>query len=131
VNNGGSAHDAIETRGRMSGAEASAEMASWRELLPPKTRLLVPDELPPLPPDLFRLFHRLRLRYARLAGPELLARARVEGWDHVRLLKALLAEEAVGRDRATRELHRKQARLPSGKTFDAWDPKASAGSASV
>jgi DNA replication protein DnaC len=126
VNNGGSAHDVIETRGRMSGASASAEMASWRELLPAQTRLLVPDELAPLPPDLFRLFHRLRMRYARLAGPALLARADDEGRDHVRLLKALLAEEAVGRDRATRELHRKQARLPSGKTFEAWDPAASA-----
>ena len=85
-----------------------------------------PDEPPPLPADLFRLFHRLRLRYAREAGPALLARARAEGWDHARLLKALLAEEAVGRDRATRELHRKPARLPSGKTFEAWDPAASA-----
>jgi DNA replication protein DnaC len=126
VSYGGPAHDTFETRGRMSGAEASAEMARWRELPPPTTRLLVSDELPPLPPDLFRLFHRLRLRYARLAGPAILARATVEGWDHVRLLKALLAEEAVGRDRATRELHRKQARLPSGKTFEAWDPAASA-----
>lgn len=102
----GPAHDPIETRWRMSGAEAAAEMATWREL-PPKTRLLVPDELPALPMDLARLLHRLRLRYVRLAGPALLARAAAEGWDHVRLLKALLAEEAVGRDRATRELHRK------------------------
>jgi DNA replication protein DnaC len=42
------------------------------------------------------------------------------------VLKVLLAEEAAGRDRSTRELHRKAARLPSGKTFDAWDPRASA-----
>lgn len=62
----------------------------------------------------------------RLAGPELLARTGAEGGDHVRLLNALLVEEAVGRDRATRELHRKQARLPSGKTFEAWDPADSA-----
>ena len=122
----GPSHDPIETRWRMSGAEAAAEMAAWRELPPPKTRLVVHDEPPPLPMDLARLLHRLRLRYVRLAGPVLLARAVAEGWDHVRLLKALLAEEAVGRDRATRELHRKQARLPSGKTFEAWDPAASA-----
>ena len=38
----------------------------------------------------------------------------------------LLAEEAAGRDRSTREVHRKAARLPSGKTFEAWDPTASA-----
>ncbi len=55
-----------------------------------------------------------------------LARAHEAGWDYAELLKVLLAEEAAGRDRSTRELHRKAARLPSGKTFDAWDPKASA-----
>lgn len=126
MNYSGAAHDALATRGRLSGAEASAEFAGWRELPPARTRLLVADQPPPLPPDLFRLFHRLRLRYARLAGPALLLRAREEGWDHLRLLRALLAEEAAGRDRATRELHRKAARLPSGKTFAAWDPAASA-----
>ena len=41
------------------------------------------------------------------------------------MLKVLLAEEAAGRDRSTRGLHRKAARLPSGKTFDAWDSTAS------
>lgn len=122
----GPAHDPLETRWRMSGAEAGEEFAGWREPPMLKTRLLVYDEPPPLPMDLTRLLHRLRLRYARLAGPALLVRARTEGWDHARLLRALLAEEAVGRDRATRELHRKQARLPSGKTFEAWDPASSA-----
>ncbi len=43
-------------------------------------------------------------------------------WDHTQLLRVLLAEEAAGRDRSTREIHRKAARLPSGKTFEAWDP---------
>jgi DNA replication protein DnaC len=62
----------------------------------------------------------------RPPGPAILARAREEGWDHAHLLKVLFAEEAAGRDRSTREMHRKAARLPSGKTFDAWDPKASA-----
>lgn len=123
MNYGGSAHDALEIRGRLDGASAAAEFATWRE---PATRLLVHEEPPPLSGDLFRLLHRLRLRYARLAAPVLLARAGAEGWDHARLLRALLAEEAVGRDRATREMHRKQAKLPSGKTFEAWDPAASA-----
>jgi DNA replication protein DnaC len=72
------------------------------------------------------LLHRLRLRYIREAAPAVLARARDEGWDFDDVLKVLLAEEAAGRDRSTREMHRKAARLPSGKTFDAWDPKASA-----
>lgn len=120
--NGGPVHDALEIRGRLSGAEAADEFAAWREQLPPS----LSGEPSPLPADLWRLFHRLRLRYARLAGPALLMHARAEGWDHVRLVKALLVEEAIGRDRATREVHRRQARLPSGKTFEAWDAAASA-----
>lgn len=96
----GPAHDPIETRWRMSGAQAGEEFANWREVPRPTTRMLVHGEPPPLPMDLIRLLQRLRLRYARLAGPELLVRARQEGWDHVR--------------------------LPSGKTFEAWDPAASA-----
>jgi hypothetical protein len=91
--------------------------------MPPR---LHPVDVAPLPLDLARLLHRLRLRYVRLAGPAILARAQEEGWDHAHLLKVLFAEGAAGRDRATREAHRKAARLPSGKTFDAWDPKASA-----
>jgi DNA replication protein DnaC len=118
----GPAHDPYETRGRLQGAAASDEFARWREL-PPR---LYPVEPPPLTSDLIRLLFRLRLRYMRQAGPAILARARDEGWDYVELLKVLLAEEAAGRDRSTREVHRKAARLPSGKTFDAWDPKASA-----
>jgi len=119
---GGPSHDAYETRSRLQGAEDADEFAQWREL-PPRLQPVAP---PPLPPDVARLLHRLRLRYVRLAGPAVLARARDEGWDHARVLKVLLAEEAAGRDRSTREIHRKEARLPSGKTFDAWDPAASA-----
>jgi len=118
----GPAHDPYETRGRLQGAAASDEFARWRDL-PPRLHRVEP---PPLSSDLIRLLFRLRLRYIRQAGPAILARAREEGWDYVELLKVLLAEEAAGRDRSTREVHRKAARLPSGKTFDAWDPKASA-----
>lgn len=118
----GPAHDPYETRGRLQGAAASDEFARWRDL-PPR---LHPVEPPPLTSDLIRLLFRLRLRYIRQAGPAILARAREEGWDYAQVLKVLLAEEAAGRDRSTREVHRKAARLPSGKTFDAWDPKASA-----
>jgi DNA replication protein DnaC len=34
-------------------------------------------------------------------------------------------EEVTGRDRATRELRRRRAGLPTGKTFDSWDPDKS------
>ena len=116
------AHDPIESTRRIRGAALTAEYDRWRDL-PPK---LHPVEPLPLPPDLARLLHRLRLRYARLAGPAVLARGADEAWDHTQLLRVLLAEEAAGRDRSTREIHRKAARLPSGKTFEAWDPGASA-----
>ncbi len=119
---GGPSHDAYETRSRLQGAEAADEFAQWREL-PPRLQPAAPQ---PLPPDVARLLHRLRLRYVRLAGPAVLARARDEGWDHARVRRGRRAEAAAGRDRSTRELHRKAARLPSGKTFDAWDPAASA-----
>ncbi|GAC1664202.1 MAG: IS21-like element ISBj11 family helper ATPase IstB [Candidatus Limnocylindrales bacterium] len=122
MSTGGPAHDPYETRDRLLGAEASDEFARWRDL-PPR---LHPVEPAPLPLDVARLLHRLRLRYIRQAGPAVLARAREEGWDYAQVLKVLFAEEAAGRDRSTREMHRKTARLPSGKTFDAWDPKASA-----
>jgi DNA replication protein DnaC len=118
----GSFHDTIETRNRLRSAECGDEFASWRDL-PPR---LHPPEPPAWPVDVVRLLHRLRLRYIREAGPAILARAADEGWDHAQLLKVLLAEEAAGRDHATREVHRRAARLPSGKTFDAWDPNASA-----
>jgi DNA replication protein DnaC len=93
----GPVHDAIETRGRLSFAQTADEFASWRDL-PPR---LFPVEPAPLPTDVARLLHRLRLRYFREAAP-------------------------AGRDHSTRELHRREARLPSGKTFEAWDSKASA-----
>ena len=118
----GSFHDTLETRGRLRGAQAADEFAGWRDL-PPR---LHPPEPPAWPLDLARLLHRLRLPHIREAGPAILARAQDEGWDYAQVLKVLLAEEAAGRDRSTRELHRREARLPSGKTFEAWDPKASA-----
>ena len=120
--------DRLRSRHRSRPATGSAPPSpptsspAWRDL-PPR---LYPVEPAPLPLDVARLLHRLRLRYFREAAPAILARAAEEGWDHAQVLKVLLAEEAAGRDRSTREMHRRAARLPSGKTFDAWDPKASA-----
>jgi DNA replication protein DnaC len=116
------AADAIESRSRLRGWVPPAGYDKWRAL-PPALR---PVEPPPIPLELTLLLNRLRLCYARRAGPAILEQAAAEGWDHMRVLMALFAEEAVGRDHATREHHRKSARLPSGKTFEAWDPAASA-----
>jgi DNA replication protein DnaC len=117
-----SAADAIESRSRLRGWAPPAGYDKWRAL-PPALR---PVEPPPIPLELTLLLNRLRLCYARRAGPAILEQAAAEGWDHIKVLMALFAEEAVGRDHATREHHRKAARLPSGKTFEAWDSSASA-----
>jgi len=42
------------------------------------------------------------------------------------MLRVLLAEEAAGRDQATTAIRRRASGLPAGKTFDAWEPEASA-----
>jgi hypothetical protein len=42
------------------------------------------------------------------------------------VLRVLLAEEVAGRDRAAINMRRKASGLPTGKTFDAWEEKASA-----
>ena len=81
---------------------------------------------PPLPAELDGLLRRLRLPYIRRAAPEVLATAKAQRWEPAELLRVLLAEEASGRDRATIQMRRRLSGLPAGKTFEAWDEKASA-----
>jgi DNA replication protein DnaC len=83
-------------------------------------------EPPPLPVELDRLLRRLRLPYVRRAAPEVIATANSQRWEHAEVLKVLLAEEAAGRDHATTSMRRRSSGLPAGKTFDAWEPQASA-----
>jgi DNA replication protein DnaC len=85
-----------------------------------------PPAPPPLPSDLDRLLRRLRLPYVRNAAPEVIATAAAQRWEHAEVLRVLLAEEAAGRDRATITTRRRASGLPAGKTFDAWEEKASA-----
>ena len=103
----GSAHDSIETRDRLRAAQSADEFAAWRDL-PPR---LFPVEPAPLPVDIARLLHRLRLRYFREAAPAILARAAEEGWDHAQVLKVLLAEEAAGQVESFEDLHDVSVRL--------------------
>lgn len=85
-----------------------------------------PPAPPPLPDELDRLVRRLRLPYVRRAAPEVIATANSQRWEHAEVLRVLLTEEAAGRDRATIQMRRKTSGLPAGKTFDAWEEKASA-----
>lgn len=75
---------------------------------------------PPVPDELAAVLRRMRLPYVRAAAPEVLATARAQRWDPAEVLRVLLAEEAAGRDQATRRMRRRTAALPTGKTFDAW-----------
>jgi DNA replication protein DnaC len=81
---------------------------------------------PPLPDEIDRLLRRLRLPYVRRAAPEVIATAASQRWEPAEVLRVLLAEEATGRDHATISMRRRASGLPAGKTFDAWDPQASA-----
>jgi DNA replication protein DnaC len=75
---------------------------------------------PALPDNLLALTRRLRLPYLRAHAPDVIATAKAQRWDPAEVLRVLLAEEAQGRDAATREMRRRQAAFPSGKTFDSW-----------
>lgn len=81
---------------------------------------------PPLPAELDRLLRRLRLPYVRRAAPEVIATAASQRWAPGEVLRVLLGEEAAGRDQATITMRRRASGLPAGKTFDAWEPAASA-----
>jgi DNA replication protein DnaC len=85
-----------------------------------------PPTPPPLPDELDRLLRRTRLPYIRKAAPEVIATANAQRWEHSEVLRILLAEEVAGRERATMRMRRKASGLPAGKTFDAWEEKASA-----
>jgi len=82
-------------------------------------------EPPPLPEDLEALLRHLRLPHIRRAAPDVLATAKAQRWEPAEVLKALLSEELAGRERSALATRRKAASFPSGKTFEAWDEKAS------
>jgi DNA replication protein DnaC len=80
---------------------------------------------PPLPEDLESLLRRLRLPHIRRAAPDVLATARAQRWEPAEVLRALLSEELAGRERSSLASRRAAAAFPTGKTFEAWEPKAS------
>jgi DNA replication protein DnaC len=82
-------------------------------------------EPPPLPDELESLLRRLRLPHIRRTAPEVIATARAQRWEPTEILKALFTEELSGRERSALATRRKAAAFPTGKTFDAWEPKSS------
>ena len=80
---------------------------------------------PPLPADLEALARRLRLPHLRRCAPEIIATAKAQRWDPTEVLKAVLVEEAAGRERSALATRRAAAGFPTGKTFHAWTETAS------
>jgi DNA replication protein DnaC len=80
---------------------------------------------PPLPEDVEALLRRLRLPHIRRHAPEVVATAKAQRWEPVEVLRALLGEEAIGRERSALATRRATAGFPTGKTFEAWAPEAS------
>ena len=75
--------------------------------------------------ELDRVARRLRLPYLRAVAPDVLTTAKAQRWAPAEIIKALLIAEENGRDHSTITNRRRKAHLPTGKTFDAWDPKLS------
>src|SRR5215510_8833572 len=88
-------------------------------------RLMTGPTPPPLPAELEALMRRMHLPYMRNAGPEILATARAQRWDPAEVIKILLNEEVVGRERSALATRRAQAAFPTGKTFATWDASLS------
>lgn len=80
---------------------------------------------PPLPPELEALARRLRLPHLRRTAPEIIATAKSQRWDPAEVLKAVLIEEANGRERSALATRRAAAGFPTGKTFHSWNESAS------
>lgn len=80
---------------------------------------------PPLPAEMEKTLRSLRLPHIRKAAPEVLATAASQRWEPLELLRVLMEAEAAGRAEAAVRIRRKRSGLPSGKTFDAWEEKAS------
>ena len=80
---------------------------------------------PPLPDDLEALLRRLRLPHIRRHAPQVIATAKAQRWEPAEVLRALLGEEAAGRERSALATRRATAAFPTGKTFDVWKAAAS------
>nr|WP_269432056.1 IS21-like element helper ATPase IstB [Saccharothrix sp. ST-888] len=71
------------------------------------------------------LTRRLKLPHIRRAMAEIVPTAKAQRWDPAEIVRALLAEEAVGRDAANLRTRRARAAFPTGKTFHIWNEEAS------
>lgn len=71
------------------------------------------------------LTRRLKLPHIRRAMGEVIPTAKAQRWEPAEVVRALLAEEAAGRDAANLRTRRTRAAFPTGKTFHIWNQEAS------
>lgn len=71
------------------------------------------------------LLRQLRMPHARAKAGQVLRAAAAQGWDHAELLAELCQAELEGRATSMAATRRRRAKLPTGKTFEAWDPAQS------
>jgi len=71
------------------------------------------------------LTRKLKLPHIRRALTEIIPTAKAQRWDPAEVVRALLAEEAAGRDASNLRTRRQRAAFPTGKTFHIWNEDAS------
>ncbi|MGQ5640177.1 MULTISPECIES: IS21-like element helper ATPase IstB [unclassified Streptomyces] len=71
------------------------------------------------------LTRRLKLPHFRRAMAEVIPTAKAQRWEPAEVVRALLGEEAAGRDTANLRTRRIRAAFPTGKTFHIWNEEAS------
>lgn len=71
------------------------------------------------------LTRKLKLPHIRRALSEIVPVAKAQRWDPAEIVRALLAEEAAGRDASNLRTRRQRAAFPTGKTFHIWNEDAS------
>lgn len=104
-------------------------MSRTAPAITPGTTTVVPTVGVPtaaaLPDDVEALLRRLRLPHIRRHAPDVIATAKAQRWEPVEVLRALLVEEAAGRERSALATRRAAAAFPTGKTFAAWQAESS------
>jgi DNA replication protein DnaC len=75
--------------------------------------------------DAIALTRRLKLPHFRRAMTAVIPTAKAQRWEPAEVVRALLAEEAAGRDAANLRTRRTRAAFPTGKTFHIWNEEAS------
>lgn len=104
-------------------------MSRTAPAITPGTTTVVPTVGVPtaaaLPDDVEALLRRLRLPHIRRHAPDVIATAKAQRWEPVEVLRALLIEEAAGREHSALATRRAAAAFPTGKTFAAWQAESS------